>query len=225
MTYVPETYLMHHGVKGQKWGIRRYQNYDGTLIHPKQKKTLSSEEKEARNEKIKKAVIIGAAVVGTAALAYGGYKLGVRIKDARNAAASEAGKAFVNRLSKDSAIHATSTYRKSLMSIGFKDQDIINEIQKHKIADIKDAGKYAKDVYRATYKNTMRNKPVQKVYLSSEASKGVDHILAKYDNTDLSLVKNEYDAAIRTAKNTGKDLFDVLKDQNFGNLARALSGK
>ena len=29
--YVPETVLEHHGIKGQKWGIRRYQNEDGTL--------------------------------------------------------------------------------------------------------------------------------------------------------------------------------------------------
>ena len=25
-------YLCHHGIKGQRWGVRRFQNYDGTLI-------------------------------------------------------------------------------------------------------------------------------------------------------------------------------------------------
>ena len=24
-------YIAHHGIKGQKWGIRRYQNPDGSL--------------------------------------------------------------------------------------------------------------------------------------------------------------------------------------------------
>ena len=33
-----KNYLMHHGIKGQKWGVRRYQNEDGTLTEEGKKR-------------------------------------------------------------------------------------------------------------------------------------------------------------------------------------------
>lgn len=38
-------YLEHHGILGQKWGIRRYQNSDGTLTAEGKKRYSDSSEK------------------------------------------------------------------------------------------------------------------------------------------------------------------------------------
>ena len=43
-------YLAHHGIKGQKWGVRRYQNYDGSRTSEGEKKY--SDKQRIRDEKI-----------------------------------------------------------------------------------------------------------------------------------------------------------------------------
>lgn len=44
-----EEYLAHHGILGQKWGVRRYQNSDGTLTAAG-KKRYNREFERARNK-------------------------------------------------------------------------------------------------------------------------------------------------------------------------------
>lgn len=36
----PNSELYHHGIKGQKWGVRRYQNEDGSLTDEGKKNIL-----------------------------------------------------------------------------------------------------------------------------------------------------------------------------------------
>lgn len=74
MNYNNELY--HYGVKGQKWGVRRYQNKDGTLTDAGKKRTKESDEK---SKKTHAAVKLGAEVAGS--LVYGTLMSGV-VKEA-----------------------------------------------------------------------------------------------------------------------------------------------
>lgn len=46
--------LYHHGVKGQKWGVRRYQNKDGSLTPAGKKRVSNKQLREERSELRKK---------------------------------------------------------------------------------------------------------------------------------------------------------------------------
>lgn len=48
--YTDYDILIHYGIKGQKWGIRRYQNEDGTLTSAGKKRAAKQERKAARKE-------------------------------------------------------------------------------------------------------------------------------------------------------------------------------
>ena len=43
-----DDYLMHHGILGQKWGVRRFQNADGSLTAAGKQKLAKYKEKELK---------------------------------------------------------------------------------------------------------------------------------------------------------------------------------
>ena len=53
-----QQYLMHHGVKGQRWGVRRYQNEDGSLTVAGKRKAEKAEIK-SDTKKLSKAGLPG----------------------------------------------------------------------------------------------------------------------------------------------------------------------
>lgn len=101
---IRESDLTHHGIKGQKWGVRRFQNEDGSWTAagkerygdgtesarssrgsasgfsgvPRKLSTSVKQndlDRQKRVETLKKVAKVGAAVAGTALVAYGAYKL------------------------------------------------------------------------------------------------------------------------------------------------------
>lgn len=87
---LPDSELYHHGIKGQKWGIRRYQNTDRSLTEAGKarysKGNGKSSFKEISPETKKKLKIAAAAVAGltlVGASAYLGYRYGMKVPRAK----------------------------------------------------------------------------------------------------------------------------------------------
>lgn len=55
--YQDFSYISHHGILGMKWGVRRYQNKDGTLTAAGKRRLANIEKKSAKYEKKKKELL------------------------------------------------------------------------------------------------------------------------------------------------------------------------
>lgn len=79
--YEYEPYLMHYGVLGMKWGIRRYQPYSVRGRKDGRDGVEVGEAKKASKEKAKKAAKIGAAVAGAGVVGFGTSKAYGKLTD------------------------------------------------------------------------------------------------------------------------------------------------
>ena len=48
--------LCHYGIKGQKWGVRRFQNSDGSYTSEGKRRAQQQEKKEMKDEDLRKAI-------------------------------------------------------------------------------------------------------------------------------------------------------------------------
>jgi len=65
--------LTHHGIKGQKWGVRRYRNTDGSLTEAGKKRYNSDNNADEPSRAKKIAKTVGAAALGIG-VSYAGAK-------------------------------------------------------------------------------------------------------------------------------------------------------
>lgn len=190
-TYTQTPELYHHGVKGMKWGVRRYQNKDGSLT-PSGKKRYSGEANntdEAARDKARRRKIIAGTAAATVALA-------------------AIGTAVVYK-------HKTSSYRASINANSLKmgkyavDKMNLNDTIIPK----------GSTMFRTSNQQTLRDGPVYMSITKEDRNRYIHRMSSMYKDLRQIRIKSTKDLKIPSEK-TQMDLFvDLLtNDKEFSKL-------
>lgn len=221
MIITEEDYLEHFGVKGMKWGVRRYQNKDGSLTSRGKKKYKRSEESEEnekerkarRKRNIKIAVGVGVGVAAAAVAAYGIYKMN---SSGNNI---EKGKSALNKLTRTQKDLMNREYDASLKLFKRKD-DVVpgeqgflldaNSANRGRVSHPKDRGYNANCTFCSTAYELRRRG--YDVYANKTSSgRSLDHAATFFKGTKIHKGSDYVDIGAYTSVEGNRIQYDIDK--------------
>ena len=104
MGYEDNNYLMHHGIKGMHWGVRRFRNYDGTLTSAGKAQRRAQSSGGGMSSTTKKRLATAAKVAGAAAAVGGAAYLANRASGGELAGRARAAGAAVKGAYRNSEV-------------------------------------------------------------------------------------------------------------------------